>query len=152
GLTAPAALARLGAGARALPHTMAQPSGRQAWTDPPLETLPDTEQAIADALALARLLPRLPGGRPHPFTSAPSATAALTAPGANTDRPSVAFWWEAPAPASPPPRRYGARRAAMPLPRLLAGTVAAAAWMTCGITDRPEPVEALLAAFGRLVG
>ena len=151
GLTAPAALARLGAGARALPHTMAQPSGCQAWTDPPLETLPDTEQAIADALALARLLPRLPGAGPHPFTSTTSATAALTGLGANIDQEPLAAWWDAHAPASPPPRRYGARRAAVPLPRLLAGAVAAAAWMTCGITDRPEPVQALLAAFGRLV-
>ena len=39
----------------------------------------------------------------------------------------------------------------MPLPPLLAGTMAAAAWMESGIIDHADPVQALLAAFGRLV-
>src|SRR5271170_4148097 len=53
GLTAPAALAALGAGARALPHTIAQPAGRLGWEEPPLDTLPAADLGVADALALA---------------------------------------------------------------------------------------------------
>jgi HTH DNA binding domain len=154
GLTAPAALAALGAGARALPHTIAQPAGRLGWEDPPLETLPAADQGVADALALARLLRRLPGGGPHPFGSAAATAATLTALGArHLDPGRLAAWWDAHAPASPPRRRFGARRGAAraPHPPLLAGAVAAQAWMESGIIDQADPMHALLAAFGRLV-
>ena len=154
GLTAPAALAALGAGSRALPHTIAQPAGRLGWEDPPLETLPAADQGVADALALARLLRRLPGGGPHPFGSAAATAETLTALGARRLDPGrLAAWWDAHAPASPPRRRFGARRGEgrVPRPPLLAGAVAAQAWMESGITDQADPGQALLAAFGRLV-
>jgi hypothetical protein len=154
GLTAPAALAALGAGARALPHTIAQPAGRLGWEDPPLDTLPAADQGIADALALARLLHRLPGGGPHPFGNAAATTATLTALGArHLDPGRLAAWWDAHAPAAPPRRRFGARHGEgrVPRPPLLAGAVAAQAWMESGITDQADPGQALLAAFGRLV-
>ena len=67
GLTAPAALAAFGAGSRALPHTVAQPAGRLGWEEPSLESLPAADQGVADALGVASLLRRLPGGGPHPF-------------------------------------------------------------------------------------
>jgi hypothetical protein len=154
GLTAPAALAALGAGSRSLPHTTAQPAGRLGWEDPPLETLPAADQGVTDALALARLLRRLPGGGPHPFGSAAATAETLTALGARRlDPDRLAAWWDAHAPASPPRRRFGARRGEgrVPRPPLLAGAVAAQAWMESGITDQADPGQALLAAFGRLV-
>ena len=154
GLTAPAALAALGAGARALPHTLAHPVGSRAWDDPPLDTLPDTDQAIADALALARLLRRLPGGGPHPCASAASATATLALLGADVDQDRLLTWWDRHAPTAAPGRRFGGRgrEGRVPLPPLLAGAQAAQAWMEGGITDRPDPAQALLVAFGRLTG
>ena len=154
GLTAPAALAALGAGARVLPHTIAQPAGRLGWADPPLETLPEVDQGVADALALARLLRRLPGDGPHPFGSAAATAETLTALGARQLDPGrLAAWWDAYAPASPTRRRFGGRRGegGAPLPPLLAGAVAAQAWMASGITDQADPAQALLAGFGRLV-
>jgi hypothetical protein len=154
GLTAPAALAALGAGSRALPHTIAQPAGRLGWEDPPLETLPAADQGVADALALARLLRRLPGGGPHPFRSVAATAETLTALGARRLDPGrLTGWWDANAPASPPRRRFGARRGEgrAPCPPLLAGAVAAQAWMESGITDQVDPGQAVLAAFGRLV-
>ena len=154
GLTAPAALAALGAGARALPHTIAQPAGRLGWEDPPLESLPAADQGVADALALARLLRRLPGGGPHPFSSAAATVETLTALGARQLDPGrLAAWWDAHSPASPPRRRFGAKRGEgrAPRPPLLAGAIAAGAWMESGIIDPADPGQALLAAFGRLV-
>ena len=153
GLTAPAALAALGAGARALPHTIAEPAGRLGWEDPPLDTLPAADQGIADALAMARLLRRLPGGGPHPFRNAASAAATLTALGAAVDQDRLTGWWDAHAPASSPRRRFGAKQGEgrAPHPPLLAGAVAARAWMESGILDQADPEWAVLAAFGRLV-
>ena len=154
GLTAPAALAALGAGSRALPHTIAQPVGRLGWEDPPLETLPAADQGVTDALALARLLRRLPGGGPHPFGSAAATAETLAALGAaQLDTERLAAWWDAHAPASPPRRRFGAKRGAgrAPRPPLLAGAVAAQAWMESGIIDPANPGLGLLAAFGRVV-
>ena len=154
GLTAPAALAALGAGVRALPHTLAQPAGRLGWEDPPFETLPAADQGVTDALALARLLRRLPGGGPHPFGSAAATAATLTALGGGRPDPGrLAAWWDAHAPASPPRRRFGARRGEgrAPRPPLLAGAVATQAWMESGIIDPADPGQALLAAFGRVV-
>ena len=155
GLTAPAALAAFGAGSRALPHTLTQPAGRLGWEEPPLDTLPAADQGVADALALARLLRRLPGGGPHPFGSAAATAETLTALGARPppDPGRVAAWWDAHAPASPPRRRFGAKRGAgrVPRPPLLAGAIAAQAWMESGITDQANPGHALLAGFGRLV-
>ena len=152
GLTAPAALAALGAGARALPQTIAQPAGRRGWEDPPLDALPAADQAIADALGFARVLCRLPGGGPHPFASAAATADSLAGLGATIDRDTLGVWWSAHAPAPPVRRRYGARRGegSVPRPPLLAGALAAQAWMQAAITDPPEPAFALLASFGRL--
>ena len=152
GLTAPAALAALGAGARALPQTLAQPAGRRGWEDPPLDALPAADQAIADAVAFARVLCRLPGGGPHPFASFAATADTLAGLGATIDRDTLGVWWSAHAPAPPVRRRYGARRDAgsVPRPPLLAGALAAQTWMQAAITDPPEPALALLASFGRL--
>jgi hypothetical protein len=154
GLTAPAALAALGAGSRALPHTIAEPAGRLGWEDPPLETLPAADQGVTDALALARLLHRLPDGGPHPLGSATATVETLTALGArHLDPGRLAAWWDAHASAAPPRRRFGAKRGEgrAPRPALLAGAVAAQAWMESGITHQADPGQALLAGFGRLV-
>ncbi len=95
-----AGLTALGAGA--LPHTIAQPAGALAWDDLPLETLPDTEQAITDALALARLLKRLAGGGQHPFANTAATATTLTGLGAAVDPDRLAVWWEAHAPVLTP--------------------------------------------------
>jgi DNA binding protein with HTH domain len=152
GLTAPAALAALGAGARALPQTLAQPAAGRGWEDPPLDALPAADQAIADAVAFARVLCRLPGGGPHPFASFAATADTLAGLGARIDRDTLGVWWSAHAPAPPVRRRYGARRDAgsVPRPPLLAGALAAQTWMQAAITDPPEPALALLASFGRL--
>ena len=152
GLTAPAALAALGAGARALPQTLAQPAAGRGWEDPPLDALPAADQAIADAVAFARVLCRLPGGGPHPFASFAATADTLAGLGATIDRDTLGVWWSAHAPVPPVRRRYGARRGegSVPRPPLLAGALAAQTWMEAEITDPPEPALALLASFGRL--
>jgi HTH DNA binding domain len=153
GLTAPAALAAFGAGTRALPHTLAQPAGRLAWDDPPLDILPDTDQAITDALALARLLRRLSGGGPHPFAGPAATATTLAALGTAIDPDWLAAWWDTNAPRPAQRRRFAAqdREGRGSLPPLLVGALAAAAWMESGVSDPPEPARALLVAFGRLV-
>ena len=60
GLTAPTALAAVGAGHRALPQTFAGPAEPRDWLDPPFEAMAEGDRAVAEALALARLLRRLP--------------------------------------------------------------------------------------------
>jgi hypothetical protein len=75
----------------------------------------------------------------------------LTALGVRKPDPDrLAGWWEAHAPAPSPRRQFGARRGEgrAPLPPLLAGAIAARAWKESGITDRADPVPALLVAFG----
>ena len=153
GLTAPAALAALGAGARALPHTIAQPAGRLIWEDPPLDTMPAADQAMADAMAFARLLRRLPSSGPHPFGSAAATADTLANIGAAVDRDTLASWWEAHAPVLPVRHRFGARRGEgrAPRPPLLVAAIAAQAWTDRSLAGRLDPAHALLAAFGRLV-
>jgi hypothetical protein len=147
GLTAPAALAALGAGSRALPHTIAQPAGRLGWEDPPLETLPAADQGVADGLELARLLRRLPGGGPHPFGSAAATAETLTALGARQLDPGrLAAWWDAHALGSPPRRRFGTGRGEgrAPRPPLLA--------MPNWRLSQPSPIAILLSMPGWLDG
>src|SRR5262249_4210339 len=111
------------------------------------------DQAIADALTLARLLCRLPSGGPHPFGSATASADTLAGLGVAVDSDVLASWWDTHVPAPPLRRRYGARRGEgrVPQPPLLAAAAAAQAWMASGLTERAEPARALLAAFGRLV-
>ena len=61
GLTASTALAAAGAPHRALPQTFAATVNTAPWAAPPLDELPAGDAAIAEALALARALHRLPG-------------------------------------------------------------------------------------------
>ena len=155
GLTAPAALAALGAGARALPHTIAQPAGRLSWEEPPLETLPAADQGMADALARADLLRRLPGGGRGPVRQRHShrrdADRARRAPARARSAAALVGRARASVTAQATVRRpTGEGRA--PRPPLLAGAVAARAWMEeSAITDQADPGQALLAGFGRLV-
>ena len=56
---------------------------RADWADPPFEAMADGDRAIADALALARLLAGCPAGpRPDPFATPAAAAATLAALGA----------------------------------------------------------------------
>ena len=72
GLTAPTALAAVGAGHRALPQTFAGPAEPRDWADPPFEAMAGGDRAVADALTFARLLRRLPGNTGgHTFATRP---------------------------------------------------------------------------------
>jgi hypothetical protein len=143
GLTAPTALAALGAPHRSLPQTFASTSLPDAWADPPLDHLPVGDAAVTEALTLARLLRRLP--RHH--TPADLA-AALTALGAGgLDAGTFAAWWESMTPAPAARRRHGRRgEGARPdLPPLLAAAAAARCWMEAGLATA-TPAQALLLA------
>ena len=157
GLTASTALAAVGRGARSLPQTFAGPADPLDWADPPFDAMADGDRAIADALSLVRLLRRLPG-RPAagPFATPAAAAAALEPLGAGALDPArLAAWWTAHAPAPPVPRRYGSRAGEgtrEKMPPLLAVARAAQGWMEAGLTERPDPLHALLAAIGRCGG
>ena len=154
GLTAPTALAAVGAGHRALPQTFAGPAEPRDWADPPFEAMADGDRAIADALALARLLRRPPkntGGLI--FAGAPQAAETLASLGASgLDGENFAAWWSKHAPKpGVRRRRYGSGAGEggdPPLPPLLQAAHAAQSWMEAGITDPPAPAHALFAATG----
>ena len=157
GLTASTALAAVGRGARSLPQTFAGAADPLDWADPPFDAMADGDRAIADALSLVRLLRRLPG-RPAagPFATPATAAAALEPLGAGPlDPVRLAAWWTAHAASPPVPRRYGSRAGEgtrEKMPPLLAVARAAQGWMEAGLTDRPDPLHALLAAIGRCGG
>jgi hypothetical protein len=158
GLTASTALAAVGHGQRSLPQTFAGPADPLDWADPPYEAMADGDRAIADALSLVRLLCRLPGrSAASPFGS-PAATAAALQPlgAGDLDPAHLAAWWAAHEQAVPPRRRYGSRAGeggtGEKMPPLLAVARAAQGWMEAGLTDRPDPLHALLAAIGRHAG
>jgi hypothetical protein len=63
-LTGSTALAATGGGHRVLPHTFAignRSASGHTWGDRTFDAVAEGDRAVADALALARLLPRLPG-------------------------------------------------------------------------------------------
>jgi hypothetical protein len=154
GLTASTALAAVGHGARSLPQTFAGPADPLDWADPPFEAMADGDRTIADALSLVRLLRRFPG-RPAagPFATRTAAAETLQSLGAREIDPAcLDAWWTAHAPSPPIPRRYGSRAgegAGQNLPPLLAVARAAQDWMEAGLSERPDPLHALLAAIGR---
>src|SRR5277367_2316096 len=157
GLTASTALAAVGRGARSLPQTFAGPTDPPGWADPPFDAMADGDRAIADALSFSRVLRRLPG-RPAtgPFATPATTAAALEPLGAGALDPArLAAWWTAHAPAPPVPRRTGSRAGEgtrEKMPPLLAVARAAQGWMEAGLTERPDPLRALLAAIGRRGG
>ena len=157
GLTASTALAAVGHGARSLPQTFAGAADPLDWADPPFDAMADGDRAIADALSLVRLLRRLPG-RPAagPFATPATAAAALATIGRGRARSRAPHRLVDGARASTPvPRRYGSRAGegtGEKMPSLLAVARAAQDWMEAGLTERPDPLHALLAAIGRYAG
>jgi hypothetical protein len=156
GLTAPTALAAVGAGHRALPQTFAGPAEHPDWADPPFEAMAEGDRAVAEALMLARLLrrpPKDPGGSTFAGATAAAETlASLGAGGLNEENFSA--WWSRHAPKpGVRRRRYGMRGGEggdPPLPPLLHAAHAAQGWMEAGITEHPAPAHALFAAVGQL--
>ena len=154
GLTAPTALAAVGAGHRALPQTFAGPAEPRDWADPPFEAMAEGDRAVAEALALARLLRRLPGNTGGSrFAGATAAAETLAALGAGgLDGEKFSAWWSQHAPQPGVRRRRYGRRGGEggdpPLPPLLLAAQAAHSWMEAGITEHPAPAHALLAATG----
>jgi hypothetical protein len=154
GLTASTALAAVGRGARSLPQTFAGPADPLDWADPPYDAMADGDRAIADALSFSRVLRRLPGRQAAgPFATPATAAETLQSLGAREIEPAcLAAWWTAHAPAPPVPRRTGSRAGEgtpEKMPPLLAVARAAQGWMEAGLSDRPDPLHALLAAIGR---
>jgi hypothetical protein len=154
GLTASTALAAVGRGARSLPQTFAGAADPADWADPPFDAMADGDRAIADALSFSRVLRRLPG-RPAtgPFATPAAAAETLQSLGAREIDPAcLAAWWAAHAPAAPSRRRTGSRAGEGTrenMPPLLAVARAAQAWMEAGLSERPDPLHALLAAIAR---
>jgi hypothetical protein len=112
GLSASTALAALGAGHRARPQAFAGEADHRDWADPRLDAMADGNRVVAEALALARVLRRLPGKTgTNPFADATEAAEALHALGAGVLDPNrLADWWQA-RPPWPPVRghRLGGR-------------------------------------------
>src|SRR5262245_30309691 len=113
GLAHSLALVATGGGRRALPHTAA--AGATDWDDTPLDDLPSGEAALADALALARFLPRLAGGGGRdPGRLENILAAGLATLGArDLTGKNFAAWWRAQTDAAPDDRR---RRCSLPPP------------------------------------
>jgi hypothetical protein len=154
GLTASTALAAVGRGARSLPQTFAGAADPADWADPPFDAMADGDRAIADALSFSRVLRRLPGRQAAgPFATSTAAAETLQSLGAREIDPAcLAAWWAAHAPTPPVPRRTGSRAGEgtrEKMPPLLAVARAAQAWMEAGLSERPDPLHALLAAIAR---
>jgi hypothetical protein len=92
GLTGTYALAVSGSARRVLPQTLTDIRGRSAWEDQSLDELADADRAVAEALALARLLPRIAARRTAPFTAA-EAEALLAPSGAGRLDPARFARW-----------------------------------------------------------
>jgi hypothetical protein len=148
GLTGTYAVAATGGGARVMPQTFAGP-GRTDWDFSPLDTVAEADRALAEALALARLLRRLAGARGKgSFGSAADAAASLApfvAGPLDPDR--FAAWQAGHVVPVAPSRRFGRRgEGGPPPPPLLGLAQAAQAWMAGDITAAPTALAALLAA------
>jgi hypothetical protein len=156
GLTASTALAAVGAGHRVLPQTFAGPAEPPDWADPPFEAMAEGDRAVAEALALARLLRRPlknPGGSTVAGPTAAAATLAALGAG-GLDAENFSAWWSKHAPKPDVRRRRSGMRGGEggdpPLPPLLQAAHAAQSWMEAGITEPPAPAHALVAAAGQL--
>jgi hypothetical protein len=154
-LTGTYAVAATGGGPRVMPHTFAAvgPStvSRPGWDEQTFDDMAEGDRAVADALALARLLRRLGGGGGRDlFATVTDAEATLAVFGAGAlDALRFQQWREEfPPPARVPRRRFGRAGDGAPPspPPLLLAARAAAAWMESGIADLPTPLQAGLAA------
>ena len=155
GLTAPTALAAVGAGHRALPQTFAGPAEHPDWADPPFEALAEGDRAVAEATGTrpAAAPPAEKHRRIHVRQRDRSRRDARLARRRRAGRGKFfAAWWSAHAPKpGVRRRRYGMRGGEggdPPLPPLLHAAHAAQSWMEAGITEPPAPAHALFAATG----
>jgi hypothetical protein len=159
-LTGTYAVAAAGGGARVLPHTFAagggsaangRPSARDTdWVAPHFDALAAGDRAVADALALARLLRQIAGTPRDRFAGLTEAAATLGGFGIGPlDPVRFAQWRAALPPVTRTARQRPRREAAVDqrrLPPLLIAAHAADAWMASGICDAPTPLPAVLAA------
>jgi len=150
-LTGSPALIATGGGHRVLPHTFAGAGGRMDWDDQTFEDMAAGDRAVADALALARLLRRLAHARAHdPFGSVAEAESTLAPFGAGPLDPTRFAQWRAEfsvrSPARRRPSNRGRKGVAPALPQMLLAARAAEAWMESGIADLPTPLQAMLTA------
>jgi hypothetical protein len=139
---------------RDMPNTYVR-RGTRAWEDQDAEGMMTGDQSVATALMLARQLVRLARTREDPFGSAASASAVLNQFGPEMlDSARFEQWradivWSA----EPVPKASAVEgQGAHPLPPLLVAALAAERWMSGGIVDLPNALQALFAAAGFLVG
>jgi HTH DNA binding domain len=121
--------------ARELPNTHA--AGAHPWPRGGVDALL-ADAAAPTALALARLLRRLPRG-PDPFADAERGAATVAALGAGSLDPARFATW-----------RAATRAGQGDWPPLLAAALLARRWMEAGIVDRPNPAQALFVAAAQL--
>jgi hypothetical protein len=145
-LTGSTALAATGGGHRVLPHTFAV--GRTDWDAQTCDDMAAGDRAVADALALARLL-RRSAGRRDLFGTVTEAERTLAPFGVGPLDPVRFAQWRA---AFPPVAQATRRRPGRPgaggpprLPALVIAAQAADAWMESGIADHPTSLPAVLA-------
>jgi hypothetical protein len=139
---------------RDMPNTYVR-RGTRAWEDQDTEGMMTGDQVVANALILARQLVRLGRTREDPFGSIATASVVLNQFGPEMLDSARFEQWRAGIVQSAEPMSKAAEiegQGAHPLPPLLTAALAAEWWMTGGIVDLPNPMQALLAAAGFLVG
>ncbi len=139
---------------RDMPNTYVR-RGTRAWEDQDAEGMMTGDQSVATALMLARQLVRLARTREDPFGSVASASAVLNQFGPEMLDSARFEQWRADIvrSAEPVPKASEVEgQGAHPLPPLLVAALAARRWMSGGIVDLPNPMQALFAAAGFLVG
>jgi hypothetical protein len=144
----------VGRAVRDMPNTYARRATRP-WEDQDTDGLMAGDPAVSTALTFARLLQRLARTRDNPFANLETASATVNQFGGDMlDGTCFAHWrgeimglvGAASGAAG------GAGEGGRPLPPALAAARAAERWMTAGIVELPNPLQALLAAAGLLVG
>jgi len=138
---------------RDMPNTYVR-RGTRAWEDEDAEGMMTGDQSVATALMLARRLVRLARTREDPFGSLASASAVLSQFGPEVLDSARFEQWGADIVLSAEPISKASEEGlgTNHLPPLLIAALAAKRWMCGGIVDLPNPMQALLAAAGLLVG
>jgi hypothetical protein len=139
---------------RDMPNTYVR-RGTRAWEDQDAEGMMTGDPSVATALMLARQLVRLTRTREDPFGSIASASAVLNQFGPEVLDSTRFEQWRADIVQSAAPISKAGEvegQGAHCLPPLLTAALAAERWMSGGIVDLPNPMQALLAASGFLVG
>lgn len=143
----------VGRAMRDMPNTYVR-RGTRAWEDQDAEGIMTGDQSLATALMLARQLVRLARTREDPLGSLASASAVLSQFGPEVLDSARFNQWRANIVLSAKPIVEPSEegQGTNHLPPLLIAALAAEQWMSGGIVDLPNAMQALFAAAGFLVG